>query len=427
MAPSSCEQVRELTDDTFHETRGGAWIVKFYAPWCGHCKRLAPVFEEAAKLAGPGAASFAMVDCTQATRTAGQVGVRGYPTLKAIVNGKLLDLDIPRTARALAGAAKRLARESLVPMESHEAMLEALAEHAGPAFGIGQGADRVLRASFENVARDWKHEQLFLDLQFSEKDQISRLEVLGDQVLSTVPYTGRGDAMSLTQWVRDGKQRWPFMTELDHTNFAFAVHAGKPVAVAIIDPAKDASKRFLASFRNLSLPDVSPLPPHVREAFLFASLDGVLFETSVTQYNVSPDSLPRVVVIDGASRVFFEDPLVVEISDVPTFLQEVQSGAFPAQRSGVWKYPTQIYNAVLFGEHGVWVALGVVLGALVLLGGAWMTLTWCCSDEDTLVSPPSAEPTVDPEEHASSSDTDSSGEEDESAVRHRAVPSESES
>lgn len=34
-----------LTEETLEETIKGskdAWIVEFYAPWCGHCKKLIP-------------------------------------------------------------------------------------------------------------------------------------------------------------------------------------------------------------------------------------------------------------------------------------------------------------------------------------------------------------------------------------------------
>lgn len=40
----SCSQVVTLTDQNFNETLQSAKyvMVKFYAPWCGHCKTMAP-------------------------------------------------------------------------------------------------------------------------------------------------------------------------------------------------------------------------------------------------------------------------------------------------------------------------------------------------------------------------------------------------
>jgi protein disulfide-isomerase-like protein len=58
-----------------------ATIIKFYAPWCGHCKRMVPAYEDAArKLTGE--ARLGEVDCTQHKLVYGTFGVRGYPTLK---------------------------------------------------------------------------------------------------------------------------------------------------------------------------------------------------------------------------------------------------------------------------------------------------------------------------------------------------------
>jgi protein disulfide-isomerase A1 len=56
-------------------------LVKYYAPWCGHCKSLAPVWEElAAHVAGNEDLIIAKFDAT-ANEAAG-VSIRGYPTLK---------------------------------------------------------------------------------------------------------------------------------------------------------------------------------------------------------------------------------------------------------------------------------------------------------------------------------------------------------
>jgi protein disulfide-isomerase A6 len=60
-------------------------LLEFYAPWCGHCKNLAPEYKilgEAFEKAAPRDTVVAKVDCTAQADVCQQFGVQGYPTLK---------------------------------------------------------------------------------------------------------------------------------------------------------------------------------------------------------------------------------------------------------------------------------------------------------------------------------------------------------
>lgn len=63
---------------------------QFYAPWCGHCKRLAPIWETLSnEVAAKGVnAKVAKIDCTVARDACAANGIRGYPTLLLFKNGQ---------------------------------------------------------------------------------------------------------------------------------------------------------------------------------------------------------------------------------------------------------------------------------------------------------------------------------------------------
>lgn len=91
--PSDGDGPQVLTTNTFgsivgETTQSGQTIiVEFFAPWCGHCKKLAPVWTRFADDVAldpkhSNTLKVAQVDCTANALLCEQQGVGGYPTIK---------------------------------------------------------------------------------------------------------------------------------------------------------------------------------------------------------------------------------------------------------------------------------------------------------------------------------------------------------
>ncbi|CAO2656177.1 Nn.00g049800.m01.CDS01 [Neocucurbitaria sp. VM-36] len=83
-AVAAASDVKQLNKDTFKSfiEENDLVLAEFFAPWCGHCKALAPEYETAATTLKEKDIALVKVDCTEETELCQEYGVEGYPTLK---------------------------------------------------------------------------------------------------------------------------------------------------------------------------------------------------------------------------------------------------------------------------------------------------------------------------------------------------------
>ncbi|KDO83889.1 hypothetical protein CISIN_1g013240mg [Citrus sinensis] len=136
-------------------------LVDFYAPWCGHCKRLAPQLDEAApilaKLKEP--IVIAKVDADKYSRLASKQEIDAFPTLKIFMHGIPTEYYGPRKAELLVRYLKKFVAPDVSILNS-DAEVSDFVENAGTFFPlfIGFGLDESVMS---NLALKYKKKAWF--------------------------------------------------------------------------------------------------------------------------------------------------------------------------------------------------------------------------------------------------------------------------
>jgi protein disulfide-isomerase/protein disulfide-isomerase A1 len=100
---AAADAVVSLTSKTFasHIKDNKQTLVEFYAPWCGHCKKLQPEFEKAATELQGRNIPLGQVDATVEKDLASKYNVKGFPTILWFEEGRNSEYDGGRTADSI--------------------------------------------------------------------------------------------------------------------------------------------------------------------------------------------------------------------------------------------------------------------------------------------------------------------------------------
>ena len=147
------ENVIVLTDDTFDAfiNSHDHVLVKFYAPWCGHCKKLAPEYSKAAVVLEKEELYLAQVDATVQKKLAEKYQVQGYPTLKLFSKGAVIEYNGGRQEKDIIAWMKKKTGPATTPLKTVEEVEKFKGDNEVVVIYFGE--DKTQLEAFEKVAR----------------------------------------------------------------------------------------------------------------------------------------------------------------------------------------------------------------------------------------------------------------------------------
>lgn len=262
-------EVKVLTDANFDaEIKSSTpTLVKFYAPWCGHCKNLAPEFVKASEMVGE-KAILAEVDCTVEKKVAEKYNIQGYPTLIIFQDGKELQkYEGERNAASIATFMKVLGGPAVHTITSAKELTDLIADGLPTAVLKVSSADSEGAKSFTAVAKELRTEVVFALVTSAdivpdvETDSVVVYRTAEEREVSNRPLTEAG----IRKFVLSA--RVPLLGEVNPTTFK--LYAQEDRAVAWLFQGKE---RDVALQKSLA-----PIAQKYRESVVFCWVDASVY------------------------------------------------------------------------------------------------------------------------------------------------------
>lgn len=296
-------------------------LVKFYAPWCGHCKNLAPELDKAASELDESKIKIAKVDCDQDQNKelCSKFEVRGFPTLKIFSGSETSFTEYPKEGRKVLKSREWRKASGIVPYleklskasftdakESEYATLSKLAVDSGEiVVAVFAGSDNYNAKEFVEFADAAKTDVTIKRFPASFKKLDSEVAAA-----MFVPFADEDDEDILFSkemtvdalWEFVSEDGIPLIAELGAENAAMYLQENRTIAYAFVESAED---------RDRLVREIKPIAKDYRKQIYFVYLNATLYGSHAQSLNL-PQEFPSFAIAYYGSSGVDKYPLLLK-------------------------------------------------------------------------------------------------------------------
>ncbi|KAE8156445.1 protein disulfide-isomerase [Aspergillus tamarii] len=317
-APSD---VVSLTGDTFEAfvKEHDLVLAEFFAPWCGHCKALAPKYEQAATELKEKSIPLVKVDCTEEEALCRDQGVEGYPTLK-IFRG-LDDVKPYQGARQTEAIVSYMVKQSLpaVSPVTPENLEEIKTMDKIVVIGYIASDDQASNDLFTTFAESQRDNYLFAatgDASIAKAEGVKQPSIVlyKDFDEKKATYDGEIEQDALLSWVKTAST--PLVGELGPETYSGYITAGIPLAY-IFAETKEEREKFTEEFKSIA-------EKH-KGSINIVTIDAKLYGAHAGNLNLDPSKFPAFAIQDPEknAKYPYDQSKEVKAKDIGKFIQDV--------------------------------------------------------------------------------------------------------